>query len=54
MAVGLQFISVLERERIIGFAILNSKGEIIEAQQIDPFGEELANIISYAAEKVSY
>lgn len=43
-----------ERKSLRGFAILNSKGEIIEAQQLDPFGEELANIILYAAEKVSY
>lgn len=42
-----------EPKSLRGFAILNSKGEIIEAQQLDPFGEELANIISYAAEKVS-
>jgi peroxiredoxin len=41
-----------EPKSLRGFAILNSKGEIIEAQQLDPFGEELANIISYAAEKV--
>ncbi|MCM3693409.1 peroxiredoxin family protein [Neobacillus niacini] len=42
-----------EPKSLRGFAILNSKGEIIEAQQLDPFGEELANIISYASQKVS-
>ncbi|MCM3764576.1 peroxiredoxin family protein [Neobacillus niacini] len=35
-----------------GFVILDNKGEVIEAQQIDPFGEAAADIISYAAEKV--
>lgn len=43
-----------EPKSLRGFAILNSKGEIIGAQQLDPFGEELSNIISYAVEKVSY
>lgn len=36
-----------------GFAILNKEGNIIEANQIDPFGEEAADIISYASKKVS-
>ncbi len=35
-----------------GFVILDNKGEVIEAQQIDPFGEAAADIINYAAEKV--
>lgn len=35
-----------------GFAILDPDGKVIEAYQVDPFGEEAANIISYASDKV--
>jgi len=35
-----------------GFVILDKKGNIIESRQFDPFGDEAANIISYAAEKL--
>lgn len=36
-----------------GFAIYNNNGEIIESIQLDSFGDEIANIISYAAEKTA-
>ena len=36
-----------------GFAILDKDGNIIESQPVDPFGEQVGEIISYAANKVS-
>jgi peroxiredoxin len=36
-----------------GFAIFNPNGELIESKQIDPFGDNVADIISYAAEKTA-
>jgi peroxiredoxin len=41
-----------EPKSLRGFAILDENGNIIEARQLDPFGDEIANIIPYAAEKV--
>jgi hypothetical protein len=42
-----------EPKSLRGFAILDKNGNIIEARQLDPFGDEIANIIPYATEKVS-
>lgn len=41
-----------EPKSLRGFAILDQSGNIIDARQLDPFGDEIANIIPYAAEKV--
>lgn len=42
-----------EPKAVRGFAILNKEGKVIESQQLDPFGEQVSEIISYASEKVS-
>ena len=42
-----------EPKSLRGFVILDKKGNIIESRQLDPFGDEAANIISYAAEKIA-
>ncbi|OLS33950.1 hypothetical protein BTR25_23400 [Bacillus sp. MRMR6] len=36
-----------------GFAILDKDGKIIAAQEVNPFGIEMANIITYANEKLA-
>lgn len=41
-----------ERAALRGFAILDKKGNVIESQQLDPFGEQAPDIIKYAAKKV--
>jgi peroxiredoxin len=41
-----------EPKSLRGFAIIDHEGNILEAQQVDPFGDQFANIIPYAAEKV--
>jgi len=35
-----------------GFAILDKDGKILESQQLDPFGDQVGDIIPYAAQKV--
>jgi peroxiredoxin len=42
-----------EPKSLRGFAIYNNEGELIESTQIDSFGDEIVNIISYAAEKTA-
>lgn len=42
-----------EPKSLRGFAIYNNKGEMIESKQLDSFGDEIANIILYAAEKTT-
>ncbi len=36
-----------------GFAILDKTGKVLESQQLDPFGDQVGDIIPYAAQKVS-
>ncbi len=36
-----------------GFAILDKEGNVLESQQLDPFGDQIAEIIPYAASKVT-
>lgn len=33
-----------------GFAVLDKDGNVLHSQELDPFGNEAANIFSYAAE----
>lgn len=42
-----------EPQSLRGFAIVDENGSVIHSQEIDPFGEEAAGIIPYAAEKLS-
>ncbi len=36
-----------------GFAVLDKDGKVLHSQQLDPFGEEAAGIIPYAADIVN-
>lgn len=42
-----------EQKSLRGFAILDKDGKVIDSQQIDPFGDQVAEIITFAAEKVA-
>lgn len=41
-----------EPQSLRGFAVMDEAGNVIHSQEIDPFGEEAAGIISFAAEKL--
>ncbi len=36
-----------------GFAVIDKAGNILHSQEVNPFGEEAENIISFAAEKIN-
>ena len=42
-----------EPQSLRGFAVIDETGNIIHSQEVDPFGEEAAGIIPFAAEKLS-
>jgi alkyl hydroperoxide reductase subunit AhpC len=41
-----------EHASLRGFSVINKNGEVIESNQIDPFGINIKNIITYASGKV--
>jgi alkyl hydroperoxide reductase subunit AhpC len=36
-----------------GFAVLDKAGNVLHSEEVNPFGEEAENIISFAAEKIN-
>lgn len=42
-----------ELKSVRGFAILDKDGKVIDSKQIDPFGDQVAEIITFATEKAA-